>query len=121
MTLLRTGGDAINSGAACPSGYSSKTFIWGTGSDQVDCSTKFPNADSTYSSGNCITTFLYPATEIMQDDKGNDNGLCESGEECLHNPNSGAYAGHGNLVDSSCDVSGIISGITLKIYESNGY
>lgn len=107
-------------GATCPGGYSSKTHVWGTGTSQADCDSKYPYAGSTYNGGNCESTYLYPAVEILDDSIGNDNGLCESGETCLENPNMGSYAGHGSLT-TGCDVSSVISGITMMKYSSNGY
>lgn len=38
-------------------------------------------------------TFLAHANEIFGDGIGNDNGLCESNETCVYNPNIGAYQG----------------------------
>jgi len=38
-------------------------------------------------------TFLVNATERLFDERGNDNGLCESDESCVYSPNIGAYQG----------------------------
>lgn len=37
--------------------------------------------------------FLINAVEMLGDNLGNDNGLCESGEACIYTPNFGAYQG----------------------------
>ena len=39
------------------------------------------------------TDVLVHAIELMDDGVGNDDGLCESGEDCLYTPNLGSYAG----------------------------
>ncbi|MBU2511258.1 right-handed parallel beta-helix repeat-containing protein [bacterium] len=60
------------------------------------------------------------AVEILDDDIGNDNGLCEFGETCLYTPNIGKYQGHGNLIDAGTILSGD-DRVILKKYEINGY
>jgi hypothetical protein len=129
---LKTGAPAINAGFTCAD-LTSATHTWGTGSSQADCNAKFPHANSTYNSGNCQSTFLYPATEIDPNTTGRGpfgipvagNGLCEAGETCLYNPNIGAYAGHGSLVAAGCDLSSVAGGafatVNLLKYTSNGY
>jgi|GEM_PF-5693404 len=47
----------------------------------------------TYLGASAATTFLANASEIIGDNIGNDNGLCESNETCVHNANIGAYQG----------------------------
>jgi hypothetical protein len=121
---LKTGSPARNAGLVCPNQYEQKTHMWDTGTSTADCAARFPG--SFFDGGSfCVTDYLYPAIEIWDDAIGNNNGLCEQGEACLHNPNIGAYAGHGALVPSDCDVSGIASGafnqVQLKKYASNGY
>jgi hypothetical protein len=80
----------------------------------------------------CVTTFLRNAVEIFGDGIGNENGICESNEECIYTPNIGAYQGHGNLVSASTSTSttnncsdlgsgGTISNVKLWKYETNGY
>ena len=46
------------------------------------------------SSDNTQLSFLENAVEPFNDDSGNDNGICESGEKCLFTPNIGSYQGH---------------------------
>jgi hypothetical protein len=66
--------------------------------------------------GGSSDTFLRHAREIG----GDGDGLCESGETCLYLPNIGAYQGHGALVDAGAFVDGVVTGVTLLRYESNG-
>ena len=68
-----------------------------------------------------ISTFLRNAVEIQDDDIGNENTLCETGETCLYTPNMGAYQGHGNLISAGAFTDGTITGVTLMKYETNGY
>jgi len=119
--LLDTATELLNSGLVCPDDYYAEFHIWGSGANQDDCDEKYPYANSNYNSGNCRTIFLFGASEIINDSIGNDNGLCEDGEDCLYNPNMGAYAGHGDLVHSGCDISGVIEGITIMKYMINGH
>lgn len=110
---------ALNQGITCGVALGTKSHNWGVGSDAADCELRFPG--STFSGGFCTATLLKETMEILDDGIGNDNGICEAGETCLYNPNMGAYWGHGALVDAGCDVSGIISNVTLKKYATNGY
>ncbi|MDX1956956.1 MAG: hypothetical protein SFU98_00190, partial [Leptospiraceae bacterium] len=83
---------------------------------------------------------LRNAVEILGDWKGNDDGLCNSNEECIYTPNIGAYQGHGKLVPAStandsypnatnqcADITtasgsdGTVNNIKLFKYEKNGY
>ena len=66
-------------------------------------------------------SLLRNASEVMGDDLGNENGLCESSETCLYTPNIGAYQGHGDLVSAGSFTDGTLTGITLLKYETNGY
>ncbi|HMV76635.1 MAG TPA: hypothetical protein PKA14_01790, partial [Leptospiraceae bacterium] len=63
------------------------------------CPTSSSVFTHTYSTGS--VTVLRNAVEIIGDGVGNENGICESNEDCLLTPNHGAYQGHGNLVKSS--------------------
>jgi hypothetical protein len=67
-------------------------------------------------------TFLLNAVEIMFDDIGNDDGLCEADESCIYTPNIGAYQGEGDYTTLSCvfQPNGGISGITIYAYPRNG-
>ena len=69
-------------------------------------------------------TYLRNASEIMGDDIGNDNGLCETDETCLYTPNIGSYQGHGTLESAgtwSDEGDDTITGVTLMQYPTNGY
>ncbi|MCW7470948.1 hypothetical protein [Leptospira kanakyensis] len=79
----------------------------------------------------CGIYHLRNAREIIGDAKGNENGLCESNEECLFTPNLGAYQGHGilrkaySIAPFHCgDIpkrDGNLSQIRLFGFEENGY
>ena len=98
---------------ACPDGTITDTHTW---------------SDST------TVTFLRSATEILFDGVGNDNGFCESNEDCFYTPNIGSYQGHGNLIsgtastttpnDQSCadiGTGGTIANVRIFKYQTNGY
>jgi hypothetical protein len=64
-------------------------------------------------------TYLLNAMEILDDDIGNDNGLCESNESCIYAPNIGAYQGEGEYENNSCTFQdGIVSGVTMHAFDS---
>ncbi len=105
--------------------------------NQTDCET----ASGDWTSDKCSTTFLRNATEIVGGtctkegyyrqsecesaggiwiENGNDNGLCESGEDCIYTPNLGAYQGHGNLVSAGTYNGPDITSVTLWQYQHNG-
>tara|TARA_B110001454_G_scaffold28073_1_gene27433 strand:- start:22282 stop:24777 length:2496 start_codon:yes stop_codon:yes gene_type:complete len=67
-------------------------------------------------------TFLINATEIMDDDIGNDNGLCESYEACIYSPNFGAYQGQGNYkTNGTCTFqNGTVTNVIMYSYPTNG-
>lgn len=67
-----------------------------------------------------VTTFLRNAQEILDDNDGNDNLLCESGEKCLYLPNIGGYQGHGSLISAGSFTAGAITSVTLVEYAVNG-
>lgn len=69
----------------------------------------------------CTSTLLRHAVEIGADGRGNDNGLCESGERCRFTPNLGSYQGHGAWVDAGDIVAGTLGGIRLLRPADNGY
>ena len=68
-------------------------------------------------------TFLVNAVEIMGDEIGNENGLCESNESCIYSPNFGVYQGEGDyLSNGTClFVDGTVSGVTMYAYPTNGF
>lgn len=66
--------------------------------------------------------YLKNAFEIIGDESGDDDGLCESNEECVYAPNIGAYQGHGNYYTKQCQFqNGTITGVTMYAYPQNGY
>ena len=69
-----------------------------------------------------VNTYLQHAFEIVGDEIGNDNGLCESSEACIYSPNPGAYQGHGDYRKRTCAFqNGTISNVTMYAYPNNGY
>ncbi|HNI90375.1 MAG TPA: hypothetical protein PKX55_19635, partial [Leptospiraceae bacterium] len=85
-------------------------------------------------------TILRNSIEILGDWKGDDDGLCESNEDCIYSPNIGVYQGHGSLLSASTSntsypntvnqcqdittatgVDGAVTNIKLYKYEKNGY
>jgi parallel beta-helix repeat protein len=103
---------------ALPTGNDVLTHRWSPTSE-LACQT-IPGAVWDVAMSSCTSTFLRHAVEIIDDDIGNDNGLCESGEACLYTPNLGAYQGHGDLQSAGMFVNGTLSNITLWRYTSNG-
>lgn len=64
-------------------------------------------------------TFLVHAMELVLDDVGDDDGLCESDEACLYTPNMGAYQGEGE--PATCNFQdGSVAGVTMYFYPDNG-
>ncbi len=75
--------------------------------------------------------YLLNAQEIFSDIIGDDDGLCESNEDCIYTPNLGSYQGHGDFVSAQTVVSntqicpdigagGSIENVTLYKYSTNG-
>jgi hypothetical protein len=83
-----------------------------------------PSGDNTLSHAwagtSTVTTFLRNAQEILDDNDGNDNLLCETGEDCQYMPNIGGYQGHGSLISAGSFTAGAITGVTLVEYTNNG-
>ncbi len=66
-------------------------------------------------------TYLLNAMEIIGDEIGNDNGLCESNEACIYAPNIGAYQGEGDYTTKTCAFqNGTVTGVQLYAYPTNG-
>lgn len=113
---------SANRGGGLPctaANFETRTHRWGPATSQAECDARFP-AGSTFTSGNCESTFLYPAIEI--DAAGNPAGnmLCEANERCLYLQNTGAYQGHGALI-AACDVTSVLTGVQLFRFQDNGY
>jgi len=102
-----------------PTGNDTLTHVWDI-SSSAGCDA-IPFAQWNDVGSTCESVVLRNAVEILDDGIGNENGLCESDETCLFTPNVGSYQGHGNLIPAGTFVDGIISGVTLLRYESNGY
>ena len=108
-TIYNKSFDGINSNTAFSGGSS--------------CSSKLEGSQYSADYRTLQNKFLNFATEILFDLTGDDDGLCESGENCIYSPNFGYYQGTGNLT-SACTFyagSGIgnITGVTLKAYQTN--
>jgi hypothetical protein len=124
---------------ACPDKNIVDTHQWSDTSapNQAYCDANYKG--SKLNGSTCVTTFLRNAVEILGDGVGNENGICESSEECLYTPNIGAYQGHSSdstnsskLIPASqastttttCpDVTtgGTITNVKLWKYDTNGY
>ncbi|MDH5231120.1 MAG: Ig-like domain-containing protein [Gammaproteobacteria bacterium] len=104
------------------SGEAANTFkhIWHIDpapTQQSDCDSAMPG--SLFETDHCENIALRNSVEIITDSVGNNNGLCESDEICLHTPNVGSYQGHGALVSAGVFTNGALTGITLMKYETN--
>lgn len=67
-----------------------------------------------------VFTFLMNAAESPTEGTGNHNGLCESGDTCIYQPNYGAYLGEGPLTNACSFQNGTVSGVVMKAYTQNG-
>ncbi len=64
-------------------------------------------------------TFLRHAVEVVLDEVGDEDGLCEEGETCTYAPNQGAYQGEGS--PTACNfVGGILSDVEVLVFHANG-
>ena len=60
------------------------------------------------------------AEELLHDDVGDDDTLCESNERCVVAPNFGAYQGTGDLEGRTCTFQGgVVTGVTMYGYPTN--
>jgi hypothetical protein len=64
--------------------------------------------------------FLSHALELRGDGRGDDDGLCETGEACLYAPNTGAYQGESALAKGCVFQDGAISGVEIHWHTQNG-
>ncbi|MBU2513206.1 right-handed parallel beta-helix repeat-containing protein [bacterium] len=112
---LKSTGDAANT-------ITHKWYLATPPTGQNDCTGAFIGSEYTGTTNTgCQSTFLRNAVEIIGDKIGNENGLCESDETCLHTPNIGSYQGHGNLISAGGFTNGnTLTGITLKRFNANG-
>jgi hypothetical protein len=73
-----------------------------------------------------VLTFMKNAREEMGDvmsnptKGGNENGLCESNETCVFAPNLGAYQGHGPKASAGTWIDGVVVGVDLQAFSTNG-
>jgi hypothetical protein len=135
---LKSSDNVVRNVNACPSGTIVDTHTWsGSAANQTYCDNNY--LGSKLSGSTCVTTFLRNAVEIFADGVGNDNGICESNEDCMYTPNIGAYQGHSNdatslfkLIPASQSSSttnvcqdigtgGTIQNVKLYKFETNGY
>ena len=74
--------------------------------------------DAIVDSMTSANTYLSHAVEIVEDNIGDDDGLCESGDACIYTPNVGAYQGSGDyLSQGTCTfLDGTITGVKLYAY-----
>ena len=90
------------------------------------------------SASTCVTDALQHAVELLDDGIGNDNGFCESNEDCLYTPNIHAYQGHHSNANTFRDLipasqftpsttscsdigtGGIVQNVRLWKYDTNG-
>jgi hypothetical protein len=103
-SAVRNHNGAFVAGAACPVSVHGDVAI----TDQIMA---IPN------------TYLLNASEIMEDGVGDDDGLCESGEDCVYSPNLGAYQGEGTLSSCTFDDDGgttTVTGVGMYGYTTNG-
>ena len=69
--------------------------------------------------GFCSLYFLRRALEIQGDGIGNDNAMCESGEDCIRLSHVGGYQGTGDLVSvQSIGTGGLVENVTLYEYSA---
>jgi hypothetical protein len=117
----------ITNGGACPAFLdgdhylSSQTYTYNASYFSGLNGVRTSNG-ATCASGNtdCVQRYLASATEIVGDDIGDEDGLCESGEACLYTPNFGAYQGHGAL-QSCVFTDGAVTGVKMYYYSTDGY
>jgi len=65
--------------------------------------------------------FLVNAREVTGDGRGDDDGLCESGEACIFSPNLGPYQGEGDFTTRECLFQdGVVFDVTMYAYPENG-
>lgn len=114
-------------GGACPAEVAGTAFL--TSANYTYNASYFSglngvnDADDTsvcVSGNTCYQRYMKSAVEVMGDDIGDEDGLCESGDACLYTPNFGAYQGHGT--PTTCTFTdGTITGVTMYYHPTNGY
>lgn len=110
---LETAGDVlVGAKGRCTGGASCRIWDWrllNTATAAFNVNGVFTNGTSCPPSIQGDVTDLYltvphliNAVEILFDRKGNDNGLCESNEECIYSPHIGYYQGEGDYRNNTC-------------------
>ena len=81
-----------------------------------------PNAvlSYTYRGGTIPFLYLNNSSEILGDNIGNDNGLCEANESCISTTNIGSYFGHGSIILNTSNTTALANNIILYDYSLNG-
>jgi len=102
---------------ADPTGNNNGAFIAG---QNCPAAVRGDRTTTTNRSSGVQDTFLLNAWEIIDDEIGDNDGLCESNEACLYTPNFGAYQGHGDLQTCAFQSNGGLTGITMWGYTENG-
>lgn len=76
------------------------------------------NGNDTESVRGGTNNALKHAIELVDDDIGDNDGLCESGETCLFTPHVGAFQGSGGYTQPCSFAPGFLTGITLLQYST---
>lgn len=74
--------------------------------------------DSIIDENSIPNTFLLNAYETVDDGIGDEDGLCESNEECIYAPNIGVFQGEGPIVGACIFTDGTVVGVTLRAFSS---
>ena len=118
---IEAGGGTCNNAGDGSNNNGCKLFDWTLNSAdntiaRNQLSTVNTNEEHTFYAGTPFS-FLSNAIEIIGDDIGNDNSLCETDEACILTPNIGSYQGHGDKtqLDDTNDLNA-----TLYQYDDNG-
>lgn len=117
---MKSGSPVLNINAAPRAPNSFLEHTWSvSASNDNDCAIRAPG--SKFASVNtCVSRHLKFTYELVGDEVGNDNGLCESNETCVFSPNAGAYQGEGALGDAQVFSNSEFEKITLLRFARNG-
>ncbi|MBX3270450.1 MAG: hypothetical protein KF729_09330 [Sandaracinaceae bacterium] len=117
---LATGDTILRGRATVPTGDDVLTHRFPDQTTAEAC-TRWGGTSFDATTRRCTAQLLRDAYERFDDGVGNDNGLCESGEDCVWMPNIGAYQGHGDLVlETTIGSGGALSDIRLHRFATNG-
>ncbi len=125
-TLHAASDNPLLSAVSAPDTAPSGVFLhyWDmTAPSATDAPTICTTLGGTYTAGAppvCASVALLFASEIFGDGIGNDNGLCESNENCLLLQNLGAYQGSGALTLIGAYTANGVSNAQLFTYATNG-